>query len=73
MKKLLTVLVVLLAAFALVACGPKNEGELIDFGDTFVQKSKIRVWIDDENGEYMEAVIAEFNKLYPNIVVEHQH
>jgi arabinogalactan oligomer/maltooligosaccharide transport system substrate-binding protein len=52
---------------------PNNNGERIDFGDAFVQKSKIRVWIDDENGEYMEAVIAAFNDEYPNIVVEHQH
>ena len=51
----------------------QNNGELIDFADSFVQKSKIRVWIDDENGEYMAAVIAAFNEIYPNIVVEHQH
>ena len=52
---------------------PTNNGELIDFGDTYVQKTKIRVWIDDEAGDYMAAVIAEFNKVYPNIVVEFQH
>jgi len=83
MKKLLTILFVLFGLATLVACTPKeeiidpvdpvNNGELIDFGDTFTQKSKIRVWIDDENGEYMQAVIAEFNKIYPNIIVEHQH
>ena len=50
-----------------------NNGELIDFADAYVQKTKIRVWIDDEAGEYMEKVIEEFNKVYPNIVVEHQH
>ncbi|PKK98399.1 MAG: hypothetical protein CVV57_07825 [Tenericutes bacterium HGW-Tenericutes-2] len=87
MKKLLSVLFIFLAIFSLAACKPQatepveteeptaevNNGQRIDFGDTFTQKSKITVWIDDEAGEYMTAVIAEFNKLYPNIVVEHQH
>ncbi len=79
MKKLLVVLVVLFSMVALGACKkdtvvePTNNGELIDFGDTYVQKTKIRVWIDDEAGDYMAAVIAEFNKVYPNIVVEFQH
>ena len=52
---------------------PTNNGERIDFSDSFVQKTKIRVWMDDENGEYMAALIAAFNQIYPNIVVEHQH
>lgn len=52
---------------------PQNNGQRIDFGDSLIQKTSIRVWIDDEEGEYMEAVIAEFNKVYPNIVVRHQH
>lgn len=83
MKKLLTILFILFGMASLVACQPEeeiidpidpvNNGERIDFGDTFVQKSKIRVWIDDENGDYMQEVIREFNKLYPNIVVEHRH
>jgi arabinogalactan oligomer/maltooligosaccharide transport system substrate-binding protein len=86
MRKLLTLAIILLSAFAIVACKdkpeeseptvpvePQNNGERIDFGDAFVQKSRIRVWIDDENGEYMAAVIAAFNLVYPNIVVEHQH
>ena len=70
MKKLLSVLFILFGMATLVACTPDevdptevvdpvNNGTIIDFGDTFTQKSKIRVWIDDENGEYMEAVIAE--------------
>jgi arabinogalactan oligomer / maltooligosaccharide transport system substrate-binding protein len=86
MKKLLTLLLVSLAVFSLAACkstdeptdpvetqDPDNNGEVIDFGDRLVQKTSIRVWIDDEEGEYMEAVIAEFNKVHPNIVVVHQH
>ena len=75
MKKLLVVVFVLLSALTLVACGDKtkNEGAVVDFGDIFVKKSTIRVWIDDQEGEYMEAVIKEFNKKYPNIRVEHQH
>ncbi|MFP4178349.1 MAG: maltose ABC transporter substrate-binding protein [Acholeplasmataceae bacterium] len=74
MKKLLLVLFVLSGVLTLAACSePVNEGEVIDFSDTFVEKSRIRVWIDDENGEYMEEVIEEFNKVHPDIVVEHQH
>ena len=82
MKKFLFIVLVLFGSLTLAACkkddpvdpvDPENNGELIDFADTFTQKSKIRVWIDDENGEYMQAVIEEFNKLYPNIVVEHEH
>jgi arabinogalactan oligomer/maltooligosaccharide transport system substrate-binding protein len=83
MKKFLLILFVILGGLSLAACkdtedptdptDPDNNGELIDFADTFTQKSKIRVWIDDENGEYMQAVIEEFNKVYPNIVVEHEH
>ncbi len=87
MKKFLLILFVILGGLSLAACNedpedptdptdptdPDNNGELIDFADTFTQKSKIRVWIDDENGEYMTAVIEEFNKVYPNIIVEHEH
>lgn len=80
MKKLLLTVVVLFGALTLFACAggdpaddPQNLGERIDFSETFVQRSRIRVWIDDEQGEYMQAVITEFNKVYPNIVVEHQH
>jgi arabinogalactan oligomer/maltooligosaccharide transport system substrate-binding protein len=61
------------ATRVITVTAPTNNGQLIDFADSFVQKTRIRVWIDDENGEYMAAVIAEFNKVYPNIVVEHQH
>jgi len=83
MKKILTLFIVLASVFTLVACGGDdptdptdpvaNNGERIDFGDIFVPSSKIRVWMDDENGEYMAAVIEEFNKVYPNIIVEFQH
>jgi arabinogalactan oligomer / maltooligosaccharide transport system substrate-binding protein len=78
MKKLLFLMLVFLGALTLAACEDpvdpeENNGQMIDFGDIFVRSSRIRVWIDDENGEYMQAVIAEFNKVYPNIVVEHQH
>lgn len=52
---------------------PTNNGELVDFSAIYGRSSEIKVWIDDENGEYMEAIIAEFNKIYPNIVVKHTH
>jgi arabinogalactan oligomer/maltooligosaccharide transport system substrate-binding protein len=81
MKKLLLLLILLTGVFTLAACGGddptdpvvENNGERIDFGDILVPSSTIRVWMDDENGEYMAAVIAEFNKIYPNIIVEFQH
>ena len=81
MKKLLVLLILLTGVVTLSACGddpvdpvdPVNNGERIDFGDILVPSSTIRVWIDDENGEYMAAVIAEFNKVHPTIIVEFQH
>jgi arabinogalactan oligomer/maltooligosaccharide transport system substrate-binding protein len=81
MKKLLVLLILFAGVFTLAACGEddptdpvvENNGERIDFGDILVPSSKIRVWMDDENGEYMAAVIAEFNKIHPNIIVEFQH
>ena len=53
--------------------GEVNNGVRIDFGDLVTRKTQIKVWIDDEEKEYMMAVIAEFNKVYPNIVVVHEH
>ena len=79
MKKLLVLLILLTGVVTLSACGDDtvdptvNNGERIDFGDILVPSSTIRVWIDDENGEYMAAVIEEFNKLHPTIIVEFQH
>jgi len=75
MKKIILLFIALASVFTLAACGEtvENNGELIDFGDILVPSSSIRVWMDDENGEYMAAVIEEFNKVYPNIVVEFQH
>src|SRR5690606_8196393 len=44
-----------------------NNGNVTDFSDLFVPKSTIRVWIDDQAGEYMGEIIAAFNEIYPNI------
>ncbi|MDY0276836.1 MAG: extracellular solute-binding protein [Acholeplasma sp.] len=76
MKKILTLLLVLTGALFLVSCKKDKvgtDGETIDFSDSYSKKSVIRVWIDDEQGDYMKEVIKEFNKVYPNIIVEHQH
>lgn len=75
MKKIILLFIALASVFTLAACGEtvENNGETIDFGDILVPSTSIRVWMDDENGEYMAAVIEEFNKVYPNIVVEFQH
>jgi len=75
MKRIFSVLFVLMTALLLVACGDTigKDGEIIDFSEQYGQKSIIRVWIDDEEGDYMKEIIKEFNKLYPDIEVEHQH
>lgn len=64
MKKIILLFIALASVFTLAACGEtvENNGETIDFGDILVPSSSIRVWMDDENGEYMAAVIEEFNK-----------
>ena len=65
---------VVAVAVVLVACNKtKNNGELIDFADRFQEKTEIRVWMDDENGQYVQELIKEFNKIHPNIIVTHQH
>ena len=50
-----------------------TNGEELDFSEVIQAKTEIKVWMDDENGEYMEELIAAFNEVYPNIVVKHQH
>lgn len=75
MKKILGLLLTISAALLLVGCGDKigKNGERIDFSEQYKEKSNITVWIDDEEGVYMEEVIKEFNKLYPDIHVSHYH
>ncbi len=81
MKKLWTLIIVLVGALTLVACQdgeeePEptvNNGESIDFSETYTQKESITVWMDDDSGDYMAELITEFNKLYPNIVVNFEH
>lgn len=87
MKKLWTLIIVLLAVFTLAACTDdpdnpdpdpdpdptENNGELIDFSESYTQKESITVWMDDDSGDYMDELISEFNKLYPNIVVNFEH
>ncbi len=84
MKKIYLSLVLLLLLTFVVACTPPvdegpddpvNNGQRYDFSEIYVEKETITVWIDDQNGEYMQAVIAAFNATPEgeNIVVEHQH
>ncbi len=88
MRKLWALIIVLLGVLTLAACTPTDEpdpdpdpdpdptvnnGELIDFSQTYTQKESITVWMDDEAGDYMDALIAEFNDVYPNIVVNFEH
>ena len=50
-----------------------QQGFVYDFSQTRQQSATIRVWLDDTDGFYMDELIAEFNKIHPNIVVEFTH
>ena len=77
MKKVFRLFLFLTVLVTLVACkkDPDVEigGVVIDFSQSLVQKTEITVWIDDEDGNYMDAIIDAFNEEYPNIVVKHTH
>ncbi len=75
-KKIITLFLLFIIVFGAASCKKdpvEVGGVVIDFSKTLVQKSEITVWIDDEDGEYMEAIIEAFNVEYPNIIVHHQH
>ncbi|ABX81277.1 maltose ABC transporter substrate-binding protein [Acholeplasma laidlawii] len=77
MKKTFTSILMIMFVLFVVACTPKakNDGAEYDFSEIYKEKQTITVWIDDQNGEYMQAVIAEFNKTDAgkDIIVQHQH
>lgn len=73
MKKLVSVLFVALFAFSLVACETTLAPNIIDFSLNQEQTEQIRVWLDDSEGLFMDALLPEFNKVYPNIEVIFQH
>ena len=81
MKKILIAFAAFVFSLSLTACkktttttnGVGTNGEELDFSEIIEAKTEIKVWIDDEAGEYMEELIAAFNEVYPNIVVKHQH
>ncbi|MCF7927285.1 MAG: extracellular solute-binding protein [Candidatus Izimaplasma sp.] len=78
MKKLLMVVSVLLVAFTLSACSPKEEvetctnnaanGTLYEFDKNQSEIITIKVWLDDE--AYATALIDAFEAKYPDIKVE---
>ena len=77
MKKFLLAFMVFAFSFSLYGCKKTTtvaqKGEEIDFSDLIKPKTEIKVWIDDESGEYMEELIEAFNKVHPDIIVKHQH
>lgn len=85
MKKIYTTLMLLMFVLFVVACTPPddgggpidpvNNGQRYDFSEIYKEKETITVWIDDQNGEYMQAVIAAFNDTPEgkDIIVQHQH
>ncbi len=73
MRIILLVSCLSLVSLFLVGCAKENNGGIIDFSDLIKPKTEIRVWIDDEKGDYVAELIEEFNKVEPNILVTHQH
>jgi len=77
MKKIFSSLLMIMFVLFVVACTPteKNDGAEYDFSEIYKEKETITVWIDDQNGEYMQAVIAAFNETDAgrDIIVQHQH
>lgn len=77
MKKVQLTALGLLAAVTLSACNTSSStgqiGQIVDLSQSQKQKQTIRVWMDDEAGEYMEALVAAFEVANPDIVVEFQH
>lgn len=77
MKKIQSTALGLLAAVTLTACNVSSStgpiGQVINLAESQRQKTTIRVWMDDEPGQYMAALVSEFEKANPDIVVEFQH
>jgi len=73
MKKLLSVFLTLIVLFALTACGVELEDNIIDFSESQTEPTTITVWLDDTDSAFSVPVIAAFNEVYPDIIVEFQH
>src|SRR5690606_3862820 len=77
MKKIFLALLLVVFSAVIIACTPSetNNGAIYDFSELRGEKETITVWIDDQDGEYMQAVIEAFNATDAgkNIIVKHQH
>lgn len=73
MKKLSIALVLLVFSFVLLACEQTLAPDIIDFAANQQEVEQLRVWLDDSEGLFMDALLPEFNKVYPNIEVQFQH
>ena len=77
MKKVQSTALGLLAALSLTACNVSSSqgtiGQIIDLSQSQKEKTTIRVWMDDEAGEYMSALVEAFEEENPDIIVEFQH
>ena len=72
MKKFISFLLLLTFAFALVGCGV-GDGGTVDFSESQGKKTKLRIWLDDEDENYGDALAAAFHRHHPEIVVEFVH
>ena len=80
-RKLLYAFLTIFVVVALVGCKPREKepvtydpnGELVDFSARLTPKTELEIWMDDQDGLYVEALIAAFNVQYPNVKVIHRH
>lgn len=50
-----------------------QNGKDIDLSVDNKETETITVWLDDSDGEFIKRVSEEFNKVYPNIIIQFQH
>lgn len=50
-----------------------SSGKDIDLSVDNKETETITVWLDDSDGEFIKRVSEEFNKVYPNIIIQFQH
>ena len=72
MKKYLSIFLFLSLLLTLVACTADFDanGVELNFGQSHVKQTVLKVWYDDNDGLFMEEVIKLFQQENPGIIVE---